>query len=137
MPINSVEGALLYEALTQLIGSDESSKYQLFVSLSYTSSNLAITQDSNVIEERVAQSVSYKLVDSNQYVITSGSFQSLGDCNTLFGAYVSYNIQRQTKENLARRAATEVQSRLAIYFNCHSRENGGPEFSTGFPPTRE
>jgi hypothetical protein len=116
--ISSIEGAVLYDALTRLIENDDLSNYKLTVQISYETSNLAVSSDAKVIEEKVTQKIDYTLLDKDSgNILTSGKFSYWDGVRILFGPYVSYNIQRHAKENLAIKAATELQARLAIYFN--------------------
>ena len=118
MPINSVEGAIFYDTLSQLIEDDASSKYALYTQLTYANSNLVIAPNSSVVEERVTQTVVYSIIDENSgTTVVSGATQILGDVETLLGAYTTYEADLRVKENLARRAATEIQGRLAMHFN--------------------
>jgi hypothetical protein len=115
--IDSLDGAHLYHHLSDLIGNDQSAKYELRVTLSYSSSPLVITKSSDVVEQSASQAVSYKLLDkSTQKIILSGSFVINGSYNTTASAYAAYTEGLQQQANLGLKAADEIERRLILHF---------------------
>jgi hypothetical protein len=116
-PIDSLDGAELYHHLSNLIKTSDDGQYQLNVKLEYLSSPLAITKDSNIVQQSATQLVSYDLIDQSTHrQITSGNFRLTGSYNAMFSAYESHTEEQQTKANLAGRAAEEIRLRLIMYF---------------------
>ena len=117
-PINSVAGAELYHHLSDLIGNSEGASYKLDIKISYSSSPLAITKSSDVVQQSAAQAVIYRLIDESGKEVTSGSFTISGSYNTTSSAYATHAEERQESLNLATKAAEEIHRRLIIYFHA-------------------
>jgi hypothetical protein len=116
--IDSVDGTLLYRRLSDLIGNIDDAKYLLQITLAYSSSPLAITKNSDVVQQSASQYVSYKLLykDTNKVVI-SGSFGVSGSYNTTTTAYSAHTEEKQERMNLATKAADELEYRLIVHFS--------------------
>lgn len=119
MSINSLAGAELYSHLSDLIGGTEGAHYILEVKLNHTSSPLAITKTSDVIQQSAAQNINYTLLDESGNSITSGGFSVSGSYNTTSSAYATHAEEKQEIMNLASKAAEEIHRRLMIYFSTH------------------
>lgn len=118
-PINSVDGAELYGHLSDLLHNTQGARYVLDIKLTYSSSPLAITKSSDVVQQSAAQSVTYTLLDQSTGKTISGSFAVSGSFNTTSSAYATHVEEKRAAINLARQAAAEIHRRLMIYFINH------------------
>lgn len=114
--INSVAGAELYRHLSDLISNLEGSKYQLDIKLVYSSSPLAITKSSDVVQQSASQAVSYRLMNESGEVVLASGFSITGSYNTTSSAYATHVQEEQGSVDLAKKAAEEIHRRLIIYF---------------------
>lgn len=117
--INSVAGAELYRHLSDLINNSEGARYQLDITLTYSSSPLAITKSSDVIQQSASQTVGYKLINERGEVVLASGFSVSGSYNTTSSAFATYTEERQKGLELAKKAAEEIHRRLIIYFSTH------------------
>ncbi len=120
--IDSVDGSELYNELTHLVNSSAGADYKLEIKMKYSSSSLAITKTSDVIEQNAVQSISYKLTNTKTNKSASGSFSVKGSYNVTASAYDSHTEERQEKMDLARMAADEMHHRLILYFSGRHHE---------------
>lgn len=117
--INSVAGAELYRHLSDLIGNSQGAPYQLDITLTYSSSPLAITKSSDVIQQSAMQSVAFRLTNDLGIVVFNSGFNVNGSYNTSSSAYATYIEEKQENLELAKKAAREIHRRLIIYFSTH------------------
>lgn len=123
-PVNSVEGAELYQTLIEILGVHNKPDYDLHIDLDYKTSNLAITDDSSVIKQSITQTAKYTLHNSvSGAIITSGTISSFGVCSTMLGSYNSYVEESQTKIHLAKEVASTIYARLLMYFTNNKNTN--------------
>ncbi|MBP7189782.1 MAG: hypothetical protein KA998_00840 [Rickettsiaceae bacterium] len=116
--IASVPGAMLYESLSSLIGSSPGSKYLLEISLSNASQDSIISKKSDVVEIKVIQNVSFKVIDNDSgKEILNQKFSVYGYYGAMYQPYSSYVESRGASESLAKHAADEIHRRLIIFFD--------------------
>jgi hypothetical protein len=114
--INSVEGAEFYDHLSSLLHNTHGARYVLDAKLHHTASPLAITKSSDIVQQSLAQSVTYTLLDQLTGKTISGSFMVSGSFNATYSAYATDVEEKNKVMNLARQAAEEMNRRLIIYF---------------------
>lgn len=119
--INSVDGAILYEALRSLIPNSSCSRYILEISLSETSQNSLLSKKSDTLEKKIIQHVSFKLIDSEvKKEVLQQKFSIDAHYGAMYSPYSSYIEYRGAKESLSKLAADEIYRRLIMFFYSNS-----------------
>lgn len=117
-PIDSLLGSEIYYHLDRKLGARGQSKYQLqVISISDNTSQLVITDHSDVIKQNVSMEYKYKLLDKETSKnLTEGKVRMVGSYDTTASSYNSYINEKDLKKDLAETLANEIHTRLLLYF---------------------
>jgi len=116
VPINSVEGAIFYDHMMNILPQKIESLYILDVNMVFSNESSIIEQNSDTLRNRLTLRISYNIREKyNSQIITSGKFVKSSSFSTGFSSYSSLILQQDEKRYLAISAAEEVRNRIMLF----------------------
>ncbi len=116
-PIKSIEGAEFYYYLSSILPKSTMTRYLLKVQFISKRLPFIFQKNSDVLREKINQTVKYRLVDilTNQQVLV-GTFSHITSYSTASLPYHSYIDEEVASKDLIKQGAEEILGRLILYF---------------------
>ncbi len=112
---DSIEGSECYSMLRQLLKTNNTPKYNLYISITYQEYPLIIS-NFNIVRQGIQENVNFKLIDKANVLLLEKNFRLLGAYDIVTALYSSYSESEKIRYDLSVTAAREIQHRLVLFF---------------------
>ena len=120
-PINSIEGAIFYDHMVNILPMHKQSLYILDVKMFFSSDSSTIGQSSDPVRSRLTVNTIYQVKEKeSSRIITSGNFSKLSSFSTGFSPYSNLILQQDERKYLAIASAEEVRNRIMLFIENES-----------------
>lgn len=115
-PINSLEGAELYNHLKNIFPKTNRPKYILTVGLSFSEDLTVIQQNSDIVRKNVTAMVSYILKEINsEKIILKDAFFRTSSFSVTYYPYSNVTQKHEILKNLAELCAESIRNKIILH----------------------